>query len=241
MAVGNTPTEVAFNSTGSRAYVTNQYSSTVSVIDVSANTNIDAIPIGERPFEVIVAPGDSILWVGKVDSVYAVRLTTKQIVARFYIAGLANGVAITRDTLLYFSTHTGGTVVEFNLRTKTAARTFTVGGVPQKIAVSPDGSELYIANQDGYVQFWNLDTGVQIGSNLALPAAGYGLARRPSNGLLYATSASFGGGYLYVIDPVTHTLVYSVVIGGDTRDVAFNNDGSIGIIANSAGWVDFIK
>jgi len=101
---------VAFNSTGTRAYVTNQYSSTVSVIDVVANANIDAIPIGQSPFEVIVAPGDSILWVGKVDSAYAVRLATKQIVARFYIAGLANGVAIARDTLLYFSTHSGGTV-----------------------------------------------------------------------------------------------------------------------------------
>jgi len=239
--VGSIPTEVAFNSTGTRAYVTNQYSSTVSVIDVVANANIDAIPIGQSPFEVIVAPGDSILWVGKVDSAYAVRLATKQIVARFYIAGLANGVAIARDTLLYFSTHSGGTVIEFNLRTRTVSRTFTVGGTPQKLAVSPDGSELYIANQDGYVQFWDLVTGVQIGSNVTLPSNAYGIARRPSNGLLYATSAYFGGGYVYILDPATRTVIYSTLVGGSPREVVFNNDGSIGIIPNENGWVDFIR
>jgi DNA-binding beta-propeller fold protein YncE len=120
-------------------------------------------------------------------------------------------------------------------------RTFAVGGDPQKLAVSPDGNTLYIANGSGYVQFWGIDTGLQIGSNVALPSAGYGMARRPSNGLLYVTSAYFGGGYIYVIDPVSRTLIHSSVVGGSTRHVVFNADGSIGIVANESGWVDFLK
>jgi len=241
VSVGNTPTGIAFNSTGSRAYVTNQYSSTVSVVNVATNTVIDSIAVGNRPFEVIVAPGDSILYVAKIDSVYGIRLATNAIVARFAIPDAGNGIAIARDTLLYVSTHSGGTVVEFNLRTRTVGRTFAVGGVPQKMVVSPNGSELYIANESGYVQFWNIDTGLQIGSNLALPSAGYGMARRPSNGLLYVTSAYFGGGYIYVIDPVSRTLVHSSVVGGSTRHVVFTADGSIGLVANEGGWVDFLK
>jgi len=234
------PGEIAFNATGARAYVI-QSNSTVSVISAASNSVIDAIPIGQSAADVIIEPGDSIMWVGKRDSLYAVRLATKTIIARLYHGGLANGLTIARDTLLYVSTHTSGTVLEINLRTRSLARTFTVGGVPQKLAVSADGAELYIANESGYIQFWDLDTGLQIGSNLALPSVAYGIARRPSNGLLYATSAYFGGGYLYIIDPVTRTLVHSAVVGGSLRDVAFNADGSIGIIPNEWGWVDFIK
>ena len=151
------------------------------------------------------------------------------------------GVAIARDTLLYVSTHWTGTIVEINLRTRTHERTFEVGGIPQKLVVSPDGTELYIANESGYIQFWDLDTGLQIGSYLTLPAAAYGLARRPTNGLLYATSAYFGCGYMYVIDPVARTVVYSAVVGGSTRHVVFSADGSIGLVPNEADWVDFIK
>lgn len=241
ITVGNTPTEMAFNSTGTRLYVTNQYSGSISVINVASNTAIDEIPVGNRPFEVIVEPGDSILWTGKIDSLYGVRLASKEIIARFQIGDVGNGVAIARDTLLYVSTHTTGTVVEINLRTRTQGRIFSVGGVPQKLVVSPDGNELYIANESGYIQFWDLDAGTQIGSNLLLPAAAYGLARRATNGLLYATSAYFGGGYVYVIDPVARTLLHSSIIGGSTRHVVFTSDGHSGFVPNEGGWVDFMK
>ena len=241
VTVGLTPTEIAFNSTGTRAFVTNQYSSTVSVVNVATETQIDTIPVGYRPFEVIVAPGDSILYVAKVDSVYGIRLSTKAIIVRFAIPEVGNGVAIAQDTLLYVSTHNGGTVVEFNLRTRALGRTFAVGGVPQKLALSPDGTKLYIANESGYVQFWDLGTGLQIGSNLTLPSAAYGMARRPTNGFLYVTSAYFGGGYIYVVDPVARTLIHSSIVGGSTRHVVFTADGSIGLVPNEAGWVDFLK
>ena len=239
--VGSIPTEIAFNSTGTRAYVTNQSSWTISVINVATNTVIDAIPVGNRPFEVIVEPGDSILWTGKIDSLYGIRLATKAIIARFQIGDVGNGVAIARDTLLYVSTHSTGTIVEINLRTRARGRTFTVGGIPQKLVVSPDGTELYIANESGYIQFWDLDTGLQIGSNLALPSAAYGLARRSTTGMLYATSAYYGGGYIYIVDPASRTLVYSTIVGGSTRHVVFTADGSMGLVPNEDGWVDFIK
>src|SRR6267378_1351790 len=231
VTVGSIPTGIVFNSTGSRAYVTNQYGASVSIVNPATSTVADSIAVGNRPFEVLVAPGDSVLYVAKIDSVYGIRLSTKAIIARFAIPEVGNGIVVARDTLLYVSTHNGGTVVEFNLRTRVVGRTFAVGGVPQKLAVSPDGTELYIANESGYVQFWNLDTGLQIGSNLALLSTGYGMARRPTNGWLYVTSAS---GYLYVVDPTTRTLVYSAVVGGSTRHVVFTADGSIGLVANEA-------
>lgn len=236
---GATPTEVAFNSTGTRLYVTNQTSGTITVIDVATNAVIDTIVVGYRPFELIVQPGDSILWTGKADSLYGIRLATKAIIARFQIGDIGNGLAIARDTLLYVSTHSTGTVVEINLKTRAQGRTFNVGGVPQKLVTSPTGNELYIANEAGYVQFWNLNTGTQIGDNIPLPAAAYGLALRPTTGMLYVTTFYAGGG-IHVIDPARHAVIDGLITGGDTRHVVFGTDG-VGFVPNGYGWVDFIK
>ncbi len=236
------PMGIAFNSTGSRAYATNGASSSISVVNVGTSTVIDHIAVGSNPRELIVAPGDSIIYVGREHGVDGVRLATKEIIVQLLVSGYQIGLAIARDTLLYMSslgTVLGdGIVVEFNLRTRTLGRAFPVGGVPQMISVSPDGKELYIANQSGYLQFWNLDTGLQIGSNVILPAAAYDVARRATNGLLYLTSA---GGYIYVVDPVDQRLVHATDVGGVTRRIVFTADGSMGLVANEGGWVGFLR
>jgi len=239
VSVGNVPTEITFNTAGTRAYVTNQFDAAVGVVDVATNTEIDLIPVMGDPFEVIVAPGDSILYVStNVDSVYGIRLATKATVVAFGVPNVANGFAL-RDTLLYASTRLGGTVVEFNLRTRTVSRTLAVGGEPQKLALSSNGTQLYIASESGYVQFWDLTTGAQIGSNLVLPLGrGYGIALNPANGMLYASSLSGG---VYVIDPTSRTIVRQILVGGIARRVVFNTSGSVGLVPNESGWVDFLK
>lgn len=241
VAVGSVPTEVAFNAPGSRAYVTNQSSQNVGVVNVATNVQIDLIPVTGDPFEVIVAPGDSIIYVStNVNRVYGIRLATKDTVVSFATPAIGNGMVI-RDTLLYVSTHSGGTIIEFNLRTRTVSRTLSVGGTPQKLALSADQNTLYIANQSGYVQFWNLLTGAEDGDSIPLVgSAGYGIARRPTNGLLYVTSAFFGSGDIHVIDPTSRTLVHTSHVGGSTRRVVFSATG-VGIVPNESGWIDFLK
>lgn len=237
IAVQTLPHGIAVNSTGSRAYVANLMSSTVSMIDLATDSVLGNIIVGAPPYELIVAPGDSILYVTHAQHVQGVRLATRQLFVSFSIPGIGNGLAIAKDSLLYISTHDAGRIVEFNLRTRTVGRTFIVGGVPQKILISPAENELYIANEAGYIQFWNLETGLQAGSNVQLPASAYGIARRATDDLLYAA----GEGYIYVIDPISHTLIYSGLVGGSNRQVSFTADGTIGIVANYSGWVDFIK
>jgi YVTN family beta-propeller protein len=243
VAVGSVPTDVTFNSTGTFAYATNQFNQDISIVDVANDTVIGTIPLTGDPFEVIVAPGDSILYVAtNAYQVYGVRLATKAVITQFSIGSVSNGMVVRNDTLLYVSTVFAGTVVEWNLRTRSVSRVFPVGGTPQKIALSADGNTLYIANLAGYVQFWNLVTGAQDGANIMLPpgSAGYGIARRPTTGLLYVSTAYYASGSIYIIDPATRAIINAVVTNGSTRDIVFDSAGR-GFVTNENGWVDFIK
>src|SRR5215510_1375979 len=82
--VGTAPSEGSFTSTSTLAYVTNQLSQYVGVVEVASNLEIDTIPTHGDPFEIIVQPGDSIIYVStNVNWVYGIRLATKAIVDSF--------------------------------------------------------------------------------------------------------------------------------------------------------------
>src|SRR5438552_17319578 len=111
----------------------------------------------------------------------------------------------------------------------------------KKMVIRTERNILYIENESGYVQFWNRITRHQIGSpTLLTGSSGYGIALRPTTGKLYVTTAYFGSGGIYVIDPTTHAIINSVITGGSTREVVFAANG-IGFVPNESGWVDFIK
>src|SRR5206468_4172751 len=64
ISVGQVPTGVAVNAVGSRAYVTNQLSASVTALDLATNRVLNTIPLTERsPGIVIVTPGDRGLYV----------------------------------------------------------------------------------------------------------------------------------------------------------------------------------
>ena len=242
--VGSVPTDVTFNNAGTRAYVANQFSQSISVIDVATNGTLPAISVSGDPFKVIVAPGDSILWVTtNRDSVYAIRLATGAVITRFATSGATAMGFAARDSLLWVATRAGGTVIEINMKTYTVVRTISLGGLTQDLVLSSNGQELYVANENGSVQFITLATGAF--TSLTLPGGGgFGMARRSNKNLLYVTSSyvtTSGIGVIHVVDPVTRTVVQTIQAGGTPRRVAFNASGSIGIVANEGGWVDFLK
>jgi len=234
--VGLVPTDVTFNAAGTRAYVTNQFSQDVSVIDATTDTELGRIPVPGDAWVSRVAPGDSVLYVStNLGRIYGIRLATGAI-RDSLTPGLVNGI-VTRDTLLYASV-LDGSVVEYNLRTRAVGRTFTGGGRAQGIVISPDGAELYVADENGSLRFWDLASGTQI-TSLALPAGGpFGVAQQPGTGLLFVTGVFQGT--VYVVDPAARTLRRTLPLGGTTRRIAFRTNGD-GVVTNENGWVDVLR
>lgn len=238
IAVGNVPTEVTYNSAGSRLYVTNQFSDNVGVVDVATNSVTTGVSISGNPFAVVVAPGDTIVYVtSTADSLFGIRAATGAIAVRLSLPIISNGFAI-HDTLLYVSTRDAGVVTVLNLKTNTFVDTIPIGGRPQGIVVSPDGRELYVANENATLQFWNI-AGDSLDGSVALAGRGFGLARNPNTGKLYVTTLE--GGQVHVVDPVTRAIVKSYPVTGVVRRIAFTSSGDLALVANESGWVDLIQ
>jgi len=237
-AVSVWPTSLALDASG-YAYVGNQGSYSVSVVNTATGAVADTIPITGTPLALLVPPGDSLLLVGTDEGhVYIVRLATRAIVDSFPTA-VTNSLVMRGDTTVFANELSPAGVVEYNLRTRQVVRTLPVSGVPQGMVVAPSGTTLYVANETGYLQFWDLTTGTLTIQTALPPAGGYGLARNPANGLLYV-STSYLGSRVLVVDPATKLIVRTILTGGTPRRISFTTDG-LGIVANEQGWVDYIK
>jgi YVTN family beta-propeller protein len=141
------------------------------------------------------------------------------------------------------------TVVDTNPATP-AVDPIVVGGWPQRVAFSPDGSFAYVTNQgSGTVSVIDTATHTVIDADPATPVvdsylvggAPYGVAFSPDGGFAYVTNAN--GNTVSVIDTATHTVidadpatpgVDAISVGGGPREVAFSPDGSLAYVTNFA-------
>jgi DNA-binding beta-propeller fold protein YncE len=230
VSVNAGPLDVAFNSTGTRAYVA---SSPVSVVDVAAGRAIASFAMGAKA--VTVSPGDSVVWLAS-DAIYGIQASTGMPAHTVQFQGPANFM-VARDSQLYVSEPETGKVIEVSTRGDSVQQTFVVGGRPQGIALAPAGDILYVANENHELQFWDVVHNADLGS-VPLAGAGFGIARHPVTGRLYVGDFN---GQVEVFDAVTRAKVDSFMVGGRPRHIAFNANGSVAVVANESGWVDFLQ
>lgn len=239
VVVGDDPTDIAFNPSGTRAYVANQFSSNVGVVNVATNVQESTIPVTGNPFKVLVSPDGTRLYVNtNADKVFAIDIATGATLGQLGFAATPNGLAIAADgSKLYVSTRAAGTVVEVDTRTMTALRTFTPGGMVQEVVLAPGGGELYTVNEDGSFFVYNLTTGTLV-TSFALGGNPFGMALTPDGTKLYVTLTR--SGEIKVIDRATRTVTRTVLVGGTPRRIAFTADGTA-VVGNEAGYVTFVR
>jgi YVTN family beta-propeller protein len=237
--VGCNPTRLALDRSGRRAYVSNQFSDSISVIDVLTNRCIDTIPVQGNPAPVVLSADERTLFVTtNADRLYAIDVAAKRVVASIPLPATSHHLTLHPSAArLYVATRAAGTVIEIDTRTWQHARTFAVGGQTQALAVSADGAELYIANETGGLDVVDLEGGT-FAASLQLQGRAYGLALSPDNGQLYVGLVS--SGRVQVVDRESLRVIRSIVIGGLPRGIVFSPLGDTALVANEAGWVDVI-
>lgn len=235
---GPIPTGIAFSPDGSTAYVANQ-SGDVSVLDAATQTKVGSISI-PNPLAVHVSPDGTQLFVATGGtSVYIVDIASQQVTKTVSVGFAPNGFAVDPDgRILYVSSFIGGSVTEIDMFTGTALRTFFVGGTPQELATNRKGTHLYVANEAGYMNDIDLTTG-QSAQPIPLQGGGFGLGVTPDDGEAYVTIPN--AGVVQIFSLQNGTLTATLNVGGNPRRVAFSQQGHIGAITNTAGYLSFVR
>lgn len=158
------PYTVTINKEGTKAYVTNSNSTTVSIIDIATNTEIGLIDGFDGPSGFAITPDGKTAYVnnyggplgvmsGNGTTVRVVDLTTDTIVGPPITVGLAPaGLAITPDgKLVYVINYVDGnpdtgTISIIEISSNTVVGTIPGFFGPFQIAITPDGKYAYVTN-----------------------------------------------------------------------------------------------
>lgn len=133
---------------------------------------------------------------------------------------------------------TGGTVTEINTGTDAVTRSFTLGGTPQDLIVVPGDTTLYVANEAGLVEIWDLDSGTRAAPSIPVVGA-FALALTPDASQLWVTQPS--ASTVTVIDCATQTALDTVFTFGTPRHILITPDAKAAVIANEAGAVQIVR
>lgn len=236
--VGAVPTDVAFSPAGTWAYVTNQGSQTVGVVDARTSRLVDQVGVNGDPYRVAVGPEGQVIYVttntGNLELIDpAVRSVTRTV----QLGGNLNGLAINVAGSRVYVGDVGGTIYEIDAAGD-VIRSFDVPGRPQGLGLSADGRELYAAGEDGYFIVLNLETGAEV-ARLALGAGGFGLAVTPDQTQVWITAPS--AGKVFVVNRTTRVLRSTIELGGKPRRLAFDQSGALAVIADEAGAIRFVQ
>jgi DNA-binding beta-propeller fold protein YncE len=260
VSVGFIPTSVSFDANGNTAWVTNQLSSpsNLGIIDVSRNAQVDTFEsggpsgLGGNLFEVISVKDDKTVYVSSNDeNVYAFDPKAEQVTTTLHLGGqLTNGFALQEfvkhpDGLrLYADQISSGTVAEIDIANNTVVRTFTIspGNTRlQGMAVSLDGSELYVADEGGVLRVVNIASGTQVDS-VVVGQRAFAVALSPDNAQLYVGVMDLG--LVRVIDRASRAIVNTIQLpdpGAFPRRIGFSQDGTTAVITDENGYVHFVQ
>ncbi|HEV2670971.1 MAG TPA: YncE family protein [Gemmatimonadales bacterium] len=240
--LGCTPTCVKFDASGERAYVTVQYCDEIAVIDARRDVQIHAFPVPGNPFPLALSPAGRTLFVTtNEDRLFGLNVQNGRLVGSLPLPATSHHLALhPSGGRLYVATRTGGSVLEVDTSRYEVIRAFALGGWPQGLAVSRDGTTLYVANERHGLDVVRLASGKRIGVLDLEGGSGNGavsLALSPNDGVLYAGLVH--SGRIAAIDVASLTLRAMINTGGRPREIAFDQTGKV-LIANEAGWVDIL-
>lgn len=234
LATGAGPRGVVVNHAGTRAYVAS--GNELSVLDLVQNQVLPAIPVpgGGAKIAVEISPDDHWAFLSTATRLYKISLD-QGTVADSMDLGSALALAMHPTAArLYAAPLEGDSIREIDVATMTLLRTFHGGVSLKEIGVSPDGGQLYAADETAQLVVFDIRSGLEL-QRVPLSTNGFGLAVSAN---LIAV-ATFDGVDLF--DRGSRVLLQTIRLGGLPRRPAIGpNEGFI-VVPNQGRWVDFIQ
>lgn len=206
------PYTVTINAAGTKAYITNSFSTTITVIDIATNTVTAVITGFDGPSGMVITPDGNFAYVnnygaggmsGMGNTVNVVNLNTNMIVGPAIVVGLAPAsLAITPDgafvyVINYVDGNVGtGTISIIRTSDNTVvAPTITGFSGPFAITITSDGNYAYVTNfgSNNFTPYGTTVSVVDLNSNVItdtidLGIQPSGIALSPDDRFAYATN-----------------------------------------------------
>jgi YVTN family beta-propeller protein len=220
---GPTPASAASPADG-KAYVTNVFSNSVSVIDTATGTVVATIAVGAQPQDVALTSDGTRAYVSNWEdnTVSVIDTATNTVVATVPVGSGPFAIDLNPDGTRAYVTNSGSNNVSvIDTATNTVVATVAVGAFPGDVAVSPDGTRAYVLNGDSStVSVIDTATNTVV---TTIAVGGYRLAVTPDGTRVYATN----GDTVSVIDTATNTVVATVPMGAVfSYGIAVSPDGT---------------
>lgn len=222
----NEPYTVTINHAGTKAYVTNSNSTTITIIDIATNTVSGIIDGFDGPSGMVITPDDSTGYVNNYGSPYP---------------GLGSGNA---DTVR---------VVDLNANMIVGAP-IVVGLAPAALAITPDGAYVYTINYTDGNPGTGTSSVIRTSDNTVIDtipgfSGPFGIAITPNG--LFAYVTNFGsnnfapyGTTVSVVDLTSNTITATINLGIQPAGIAITPDGRFAYASNyntlyaGAGFTD---
>ncbi|MFQ5742289.1 MAG: hypothetical protein ACE5HV_01740 [Acidobacteriota bacterium] len=246
------PVAVVAAGDGRRAYVSLSDSSSIAVLDTQKNQLVATIPVGNDPVGLVLSPDDSLLYVANFfsNTVSVIATSSNSVVDEITVGTGPSSVAVSPGgRRLYVANSFSSNLSAIDTSTAQVVNIIDfTNGIPSDIAVSADGSRIYVT-RFGLPEF-GLDDGVSVlggtgtlVANISGVGPGAGQVElRPDGRFAYIANFLSGlspagnampPGTVSVIDTRTNQLTGSIPVGVQPGGIAFTPDSSRAYVTNA--------
>ncbi len=208
----NQPYTVTINAAGTKAYVTNSNSTTITIIDIATNTVTGTIGGFDGPSGMVITPSGTTAYVNNYGGP----------------GGVGSG--------------NGTTVSVVNLNTNTIVGTITVGLAPASLAITPDGAFVYVINYvdgntgTGTISIIQTSTNTVVGTIPGFSGP-FAIAITPNGKYAYVTnfgSNNFApvGTTVSAINLSTNRVIATIQVGTQPSGLAITSDSRFVYVSN---------
>src|SRR4051812_9014540 len=187
-----------------RVFVTNEQSGDLTVIDAATNSVIATAPLGKRPRGIQAGPGGKYVYIA--------------------LSGSPSAPPGVDEKTLPPPDRSADGIGEIDTETYKVTRVIKAGNDPEQLAVSADGTRLYVANEDaGQLSVVDVPSGSVV-ATVKIGDEPEGVTIRPDGKVVYVTSEEDGA--VFAVDTATNKLLKRIPVGSRPRSIGFLPDGS---------------
>ncbi|MHB1406463.1 MAG: YncE family protein [Desulfitobacteriaceae bacterium] len=232
--VGVTPYFPKRTPDGTKVYVPNFGSNTVSVICTATNQVLATIPVGIAPTAVAIDPTSTTAYVTNSGSgtVSVISIPTDTVVATITVGTAPVDATVNRDgSLVYVSNSGSNTVSVINPTTNTVIATIPTGTAPNGLVTSLDNTKLFVVNSGSdNVSVFNTAANTLL-ATIPVGTSPLKIAANPVNPV-YVYVTNFGSNSVSVISTTTLGVITTVPVGLGPRGLDVTGDGTQVWVAN---------